>query len=1167
MPPMQTDIQASSNEPLAEIASWGENASSSTRRLRIVRCDKLSGITTTDARHSSMADRPRRPITSLPPREQSAGKEQLAQTAFFLRTKLLPPRPAPALLSRPRLTERLLSNLAHPVTLVTANAGSGKTTLVADFVRTHARGFVWYQLDHTDADPFVFLGYLTHGIKQVVPDFGEVMFSYLQQSADELARQPERAVDVLLNEVLEKVEQQLILVLDDYHHLGAETAVHSVVDRLLSYLPDVLHVIIISRDLPPLSLARLRSQASLTVIDRNELLFTDDETQELFRKVFDLELTPAQLTEYRERTHGWITALQLVRQVAQRQALTEGVQEGSAPDLVEILRQSERDIFDYFAEEVFADEPEDVQQLLLRISLLERVETGICVSVYPEANCRSILPGLVRRNVFITVASDERGEEYRLHPLFRDFLRRRLRSELGRAGLAAEHARYADYFLERGAWEQAMSHLLEAEDFERAATVIAEHGNEWIESGALSSLSSAAAALPKATLDSHPRALAHRAEVARLRGEYDAAHSLFRSAASLLHEHGDTEGEAEALHSLATIARRRGDCATAFTYLDRVIELTDEHSAVRTKCGNTRGLCLTAIGDWTAAEREFRAALQIAEERRDEHQARLIAHNLGLPAMIRGDFGEALRWLRRMLRDGNNLPPMPQEATAHLNMARCYLYRGNIESCEKHLEGALECCQLFNLVASRAETFETYGNLHRERGDATRATEFYERAARAYDEAGIDLTRCELLEEQALLNLQLGNLSSAHALLDRLVDARLAGNNEIGTRTAMLSRGRVLLTQSDHAAARADLQPALQYFREHGLYYYEAQASIALAACDFSAGEEGPMLQHLRRVLDLAARYDYEYWLQRQVADNPTLFGQVEVAELLPADLREQLRADTTRVDQRPAASTGAVTMAAPKPVTDLTISMLGPVEIFRDPARPLAADAWTTKRARDIMCFIASHRHRRASKDTLIDTFWGEADFEAVEKNFHPTVSHIRKALNSNQPLKQNFLLYRDGDYQLNPDFSYNIDTEEFDRLVNEGETARRGREFDRCIKFYEAAVQIYRGDFMQGAYDDWVEEQRSYYREQYLRLLEALAAVAQKTQDWTRSLHLAQQILRDDPFREDVHCMIMRAHAAQGNRHAVKEQYQTLEKLLNRELGVEPAAETQKVYKELIA
>jgi DNA-binding SARP family transcriptional activator len=231
-----------------------------------------------------------------------------------------------------------------------------------------------------------------------------------------------------------------------------------------------------------------------------------------------------------------------------------------------------------------------------------------------------------------------------------------------------------------------------------------------------------------------------------------------------------------------------------------------------------------------------------------------------------------------------------------------------------------------------------------------------------------------------------------------------------------------------------------------------------------------------------------------------------------------------------------------------------------------MAADAWTTRRARDILCFIISRRHHRASKEIIIDTFWGENDFEAVEKNFHPTVSHIRKALNSNQPLKQNFLLYRDGDYQLNPEFSYSIDTEEFERLMADGESARRERDFTRCIDCYQRAIDLYRGEFMQGSYDPWVEEQRVYYKEQYLRMMEALAAVAQNTEDWTRSLQLAQRILRDDPFREDIHCMIMRAHAALGNRVAVKEQYENLRGLLQKELGVEPALQTQKSYQELV-
>ena len=154
------------------------------------------------------------------------------------------------------------------------------------------------------------------------------------------------------------------------------------------------------------------------------------------------------------------------------------VREGSpgSTDLIEVLRQSERDIFDYFAEEVFADESEQVQALLLKIAVLDRIDLDTCAALFKGMNCARILPTLVRRNVFITVASDGQGEEYRLHPLFQSFLRRRLRSEIGRVGVSAEHQAYADFFLTRGSWEQGVRHLLAAEDYVRAAEVVAEGG-------------------------------------------------------------------------------------------------------------------------------------------------------------------------------------------------------------------------------------------------------------------------------------------------------------------------------------------------------------------------------------------------------------------------------------------------------------------------------------------------------------------------------------------------------------------------------------------------------------------------------------------------------------------------------------------------------------------
>ena len=209
---------------------------------------------------------------------------------FFLRTKLLPPRAVSELLERPRLTKKLEANIGAPITLVAADAGCGKTTLIADFVRNQNRESVWYQLDHTDADPVVFLGYVARGIKNIFPDFGEAIFPYLSEANEEMLRFPERAADLLINEILQSIEQPFILVLDDYHHMGRETVVHKIVDRLLQYSSDLVHLIITTRDLPPLAIMRRRTQSAALVISRDDLLFTDDEVRDLFRKTLNVEL-------------------------------------------------------------------------------------------------------------------------------------------------------------------------------------------------------------------------------------------------------------------------------------------------------------------------------------------------------------------------------------------------------------------------------------------------------------------------------------------------------------------------------------------------------------------------------------------------------------------------------------------------------------------------------------------------------------------------------------------------------------------------------------------------------------------------------------------------------------------------------------------------------------
>ncbi|PYS92305.1 MAG: hypothetical protein DMF62_00830, partial [Acidobacteria bacterium] len=1006
--------------------------------------------------------------------------KEMPRPKFFLRTKLLPPRAGSDLLERPRLTRKLEENLDSPVTLVAADAGCGKTTLVAGFLRSQNRPSVWYQMDHTDADPAAFLTYIASGIREFAPDFGETLVPYLSEAGEDLLEFPERAADLLINEILESIEQPFILVLDDYHHIGRETIVHRLVDRLIQYSSELVHLMITTRDLPPLAIMKRRMQASALVVTRDDLLFTDDEVKELFRSTLNVDFGDEELAEYRKRTHGWITALQLVRQVAEQDLHSPAAKK---LDLLDALRQSEKDIFDYFAEEVFSREPDATQKLLVYLSLLDTMPLDDCSMLFPDLRCSALLPSLSQNNVFLTAAGDaSRSEEYRFHPLFRDFLRRRLRSEIGRGAVALELARIADSYLSSGHWEKAIPFLLDAEKFDDAASLIAEHGEDWLAAGANETLRIYAEQIPAGTLEKHPRALLHLAEVSRIQGETERSGTLLRAAVRSLRDQNSPTDEAEALHSLASLARRRGKIDEALELLSKAEKLVPETSETAVKCANTRGLCLINEGKWAEAEQQFRFALELAEQQANQKYIRLITHNLALPAGFRGDFGAALGWFRRIFRDAADDRPLPQEAIGHLNVSRLHLYRGELADAEKHLERSLELCQLFGLRSLLAEVFEAYGNFYRESGDMPHAEEYYERSLKAYEDAEVDIASRELNEERARFYLLQGDTKRARSLINKLITQRESQGNTLGLNTARLCLAHIDLAENKTDGLPERIQTLIDQFQEGNHYYDECLASMLMAEALFDPDKPTEARPYIDRVLDLSARFDYDYWLRQQIRRRPDIFKTEEIAERLPFDLTEEL----TAVPEK--ATSPAVVSEAAGPITDLTVNVLGPVQIFRDPSKPFAPDAWTTRRSRDIFCYIATSKNRRVAKDVLIDTFWPEEDPAIIEKNFHPTISHIRKALNSRQPFKQNFIVFRDGAYQLNPELTFMVDAEEFDRSFADAELAKREKDNDSLRASLESAHAVYRGEFMEGIYEDWAEERRNFYSEQFGRVTSAL-------------------------------------------------------------------------------
>jgi DNA-binding SARP family transcriptional activator len=254
------------------------------------------------------------------------------------------------------------------------------------------------------------------------------------------------------------------------------------------------------------------------------------------------------------------------------------------------------------------------------------------------------------------------------------------------------------------------------------------------------------------------------------------------------------------------------------------------------------------------------------------------------------------------------------------------------------------------------------------------------------------------------------------------------------------------------------------------------------------------------------------------------------------------------------------------RPNFDLAVNMLGSIEVFRNQSEPSPEDAWRLAKSLQILCYIASRRNHRATKDSLVELFWPDADVDTIAKNFHPMISHARKALNLGQVIKKDFILYREGAYLLNPQYRYRIDTEEFELQVTEARRKRQGGDAESAAQMTVEAVALYRGDFLEELYSEWAEELRSYYRDLYLEALKDLAAFYGARGDHEQVIRYGQQILQRDPYREDAHCQVMEAYVGMGNRAAAIEQFDRLRKLLRGELGVAPLPATVAKYESLI-
>ena len=442
--------------------------------------------------------------------------------APILQTKLYIPTTTQPRVVRPSLM-RALEMGCQPdchLILVSAPAGFGKTTLVADWVRRAwaqspprlKNRVAWVTLDGRDNDPDRFILYLLTSLQRFIPQIDR---DFPEQWRSTTAPTLEPIFTTIINQ-LSEIPGQALIVLDDYH-LITNPDIHHPISFFIENLPSQTIVVIISRAEPPFPLARLRSRGQTTELRAADLRFTVEESATFLRQVMKINLAEEQLIALTSRTEGWIAGLQMAALTMQRTDDIDG--------FIKALSGSHRYILDYLMEEVFSQQSEQRQEFLLRTAILERLNGALCEAVSNQLGGQKTLAALETDNLFVIPLDDVRGW-YRYHHLFADFLNNLLRQKYSTETIFSLHQAASRWFQEEGFLEDALEHALAAQDFDRAAEMIENHLVALFSRSEVPVLLGWIEKLPNEIVRTRPWIDVYRANTLALTGRADEADAL-----------------------------------------------------------------------------------------------------------------------------------------------------------------------------------------------------------------------------------------------------------------------------------------------------------------------------------------------------------------------------------------------------------------------------------------------------------------------------------------------------------------------------------------------------------------------------------------------------------------------------------------------------------------
>ena len=766
-------------------------------------------------------------------------------------TKLRVPPLRTKVVIRQRLLERLQEGLNHALTLVSAPAGFGKTTLLSEWLGEVNLKVAWLSLDDSDHDTIHFITYLVSALQVIDKSIGESVLGALK------SHQPP-AVDTLLVALLndiDSVSQDFILVLDDYHEVDSKP-VDEALRFLVEYMPPQMHLIIASREDPPLPLARLRAKGQLTELRAADLRFTMQEAADFLNQVMGLDLSGQDITALETRTEGWVAGLQLAALSMQGHDDIRG--------FIQSFTGAHHFVLDYLLEEVLSKQPQEVQHFLLRTSILERLNGPLCEAVTGMPS-QKMLEELERSNLFIVPLDGERNW-YRYHHLFGDLLRQRSEQHIASNEVAELHLNASAWFEQNGDLADAFRHAMAAKDQNRAADIAERawlgmdetfQSGQWL--GWVKQLSGSVRRL-------RPVLCVQIAWAYMDASKADESESFLQEAEQCLREAAHTmvvveEEQFKTLPARIAIARAynsqtKGESLATVKLAQEAVRLSPKtNQFMRAQATAILAGAYWANGELTAA---YDAMNHWAEQARlagNTMFAIMTASGLADILQEQGRLRNAMQIYEDALKFAADVGAevAPFTAHHHLGMALLLNEMGANDAAEKHLQLSLELGQAATIIDWQYRRNFALARFKETAGDLNAALYFFDEAKRTYVKTPIPLTH-PVDAFKVRVYLKQGLLAQTHEWAQKFsMDDELSFLHEF----EHITFARVLLAKKDSKNVSQFLARLLQAAEDGARIGSMLEILILQALALHAQGQLTQALLPLRRAVALAEAEGY----------------------------------------------------------------------------------------------------------------------------------------------------------------------------------------------------------------------------------------------------------------------------------------------------------------------